>query len=141
VIFIHPLLQAVATLLALYAAWLGFSRFRSRHMGSAGVLFNWNRHVRLGIVVMAIWFLGLLGGLGVVWMNTGKVFVTGLHYKIALAMLPFMAFGFLSGLHMDRRKKNGTALSLAHGLCNLVLLLLALFQGWTGFRVLDRILS
>jgi hypothetical protein len=140
VIFIHPVLQSVATLIALYVAWLGFSRFRSRHMGSP-VGFNWKGHVRLGTVVMAVWFMGLLGGLGVVWMNTGKVLVTGLHYKIALAMLPLMAFGFLSGLAMDRRKKNGTLPALAHGLCNLVLLLLALFQGWTGFWVLNKILS
>jgi uncharacterized membrane protein YozB (DUF420 family) len=140
VIFIHPILQAIATLIGLYVAWLGFSRFRGRHLG-VSVGFNWKGHVRFGIVAMAVWFMGLLGGLGVVWMNTGKVLVTGLHYKVALAMLPLMAFGLWSGLVMDRKKKNGTLLSLAHGLCNLVLLLLALFQGGTGFWVLNRILS
>ncbi len=139
-IFIHPLLQAVATLLALYAAWLGFKRFRTRHLGGAGP-FNWKRHVSIGIIAITIWFLGLLGGFAVVWFNTGKIMVTGLHYKVGLIMLPFMAFGLLTGLWMDRKKRNGTLLSLAHGLGNLVLLLLALFQEWTGFWVLNRILS
>lgn len=47
-----------------------------------------------------------------------------------------MLFGLASGLVLDRRKARRTVLPLVHGLANLVLLILALVQVWTGFHVL-----
>ena len=139
-LYIHPLLQLAVTVLAGYVGWLGFTRFQARHLGRK-IPFLWKRHARLGVVAISVWFMGLLGGVSVAWLKWDMVMVTGQHYKVALVMVPFMVFGLASGLYMDRKKKNGRLLALAHGLCNGILFLLALYQIWTGVRVARNFLS
>jgi uncharacterized membrane protein len=50
-------------------------------------------------------------------------------------MTPFIIFGAASGLYMNRKKKKRKALPIIHGLSNLVILILALTQVATGWRV------
>jgi len=135
-LWFHPVLQLVATLLGVYAAWLGVQRLRANHFGTKAV-FRWKGHVNTGRAAMVLWLVGLFGGMAVARIQWGVNFVTGAHYQVALVMLPLLLFGLASGAYMDRVRARRTALPLAHGLCNLLLLALALFQIRTGWRVIQ----
>lgn len=134
-IWFHPVIQIAATLIGVYAAYLGMERFLSQHMGMR-TQFLWKRHVRLGQIATVLWALGLGGGLMVARLKWQVNFVTGAHYQTAFAMVPFMIFGFLSGLFMDKRKARRKFLPLAHGICNLLLLSMAVYQIKTGWQVI-----
>jgi hypothetical protein len=142
IMWIHPVLQTLAVLLSLYVLYLGWVRFSFAHLGRKGVIFQWKRHVQQGIAVMTTWALAFVIGLGAAWLGWQSVFITGLHYQTALAMLPLIAFGLGSGLLMDRKKARRTLLPLAHGIANALLVLLALAQLYTGILVLtDMVLG
>ncbi len=138
-LWFHPLLQAVATLLALHVAYLGMERFFGRHM-SARRTFLWKRHVRLGLIVVLLWAGGMMGGLFMARMSWSTNFVTGSHYKVAFVMLPFMIFSLSSGLFMDKAKKKRTLLPLLHGASGLVLLGMAIYQVFSGWGVVQDFL-
>jgi len=133
--WIHPLLQLSGLLLSLYALYLGYRRFAYTKLGGKGV-FPWKRHVVLGSAVMAVWLPGLFLGLLLAWWQWHIVFITGAHYKTALAMIPFIVFGYVSGYIMDKRKAKRTALPLLHGANNLILVLMALGQLGTGLLII-----
>ena len=133
--WVHPSLQVTALALGLYALYLGWQRFAFVHLGRK-VMFLWKRHVALGSAVMALWVAGLLLGLGMARWAWGMVFITGLHYQTALAMVPLLAFGYFSGLVMHRRKAKRKLLPLAHAANNLLLVLMALSQLATGTLII-----
>ena len=134
VLLFHPLLQALATLLAGYVLWLGVQRFRSVHWRQK-VVFKWKAHVKLGTVALGSWLAGLAGGLTMARFWWHGFLVTGTHGKTALTMLPLLLFGLISGLYMNRHKKKRTLLPLLHGSNNLLLLALAGYQAYTGWWV------
>ena len=134
-LWFHPLLQALATLLALYVGLLGLIRFRANHLGRKAV-FPWKRHVKLGIAVYALWTLGLIGGFIVTASSQAGIFAFEDHAETGLVMLGWMAAGLATGLFMDRSKAKRTYLPLAHGIINLVLLYLAVEQAITGIRII-----
>lgn len=138
ILWLHPILQFLATLASLYVLYLGVLRFRAAHLRRQGIVFPWKRHVALGAAVMTTWALGFAFGLGVVWWKWGEVFV-GRHSQTGLLMLPLIAFGLGSGLVMDRVKAPRRALPLAHGIANTGLVLLALWQLFTGVRLLQAL--
>jgi len=134
-LLIHPLVQAGATILALYVFYLGLSRFMSLHLGRKAV-FKWRCHVILGEIVILAWLVGgLVGGLYVVKNYWRAYLITGDHARVGLAMLPFLAFGLLSGLYLNRVKRKRKVLPFLHGLNNLTLIVLALVQAWLGVGV------
>lgn len=130
----HPLIQVFATLLAAYVLWLGGQRFWSLHWRQK-VVFKWQLHVKLGTVALGLWLAGLLGGLASVRFWWHGFLITGTHGQTALAMLPLIFFGLFSGLYMNRRKKKRTVLPLLHGTNNLLLVILAGYQAYTGWWV------
>lgn len=134
-LWIHPSLQLIATLLGVYAMYLGTDRFLAQHVGMKRQ-FKWNLHVTIGRVVIILWMAGLIGGLAIAKLKWNANFVTGLHYKTAFAMFPLMVIGAVTGMFMDRKKAQRTLLPLIHGVCNTILLVLALFQIWTGWKVI-----
>ncbi len=136
----HPIIQACATFLALYVLTLGLLRFRQAHLGHRTAAFPWRRHVRLGAAVLILWLTGTAGGLfhtAVVWKNPG---VTGLHFTLAMTMLPLLAAGLVTGLVLDRNRKRRTALPLVHGAVNALLTVLALGQAVSGLFVIRKFL-
>lgn len=135
-LWFHPVFQALTTLLAMYVAFLGVERFMAQHLRIKR-LFRWKRHVQLGKIVILFWFAGLVGGLAIARITWSVNFVTGIHYKVALAMLPLMIFGYVSGSIMDTKKRPRNVLPLLHGINNAILLLLAIFQIRTGWGVLQ----
>ncbi len=54
-----------------------------------------------------------------------------------LLIHPFILIGIVSGWIMHRRKQRRKVLPLIHGVNNLVLVLLALFQVYNGWQVLN----
>lgn len=135
-LWVHPIIQLVATALGVYAAYLGGERFLAQHLGWR-TQFLWKRHVQFGYLSMGIWGMGLISGFAVAKIHWQVNFITGGHVDTALAMIPFMVFGVLSGIYMDRRKAKRTLLPLCHGLCNLITLCMALYQIRTGWHVIN----
>lgn len=134
-LWFHPVLMTVANLIGFYAAYLGMERFLSQHL-ELRTQFLWRRHVRFGLAALALWLMGIAGGLIVARLTWQVNFVTGDHYKIAFYMVPLILFGAFSGLYMDRKKARRTILPLLHGIGNLVLLGLALYQFSTGWQII-----
>ena len=131
---IHPVIQSLSIVLSLYVFYLGVRRFRFLHLHQKAV-FPWKRHVALGKVALGLLMAGMIGGLALVYVYWHGFIITGMHGKIGVLMAPFMIFGFLSGVHMNRKKKNGRLLPLVHGLNNLFVLVLCLIQIVSGLQV------
>lgn len=138
-LWLHPLAEVANLLCGIYVLYLGWQRFAFAHL-KRKTMFLWKRHVLLGTVVMAVWVGGMAWGLGMAWQNWGAVFVTGLHYQGALAMLPFIAFGYLSGYVMHKHKAKRKVLPLAHAANNLLLVLMTVMQLSTGALVVKDFL-
>jgi nitric oxide reductase large subunit len=96
------------------------------------VVFRWKRHVALGEIALGVLLAGMLGGMAMVYAYWHRVIMTGIHAKIALVMVPFMIFGLVSGLYMNRKKKQRRILPFIHGLNNLAVLVMALSQIVSG---------
>ena len=134
-IWIHPVVQFVATLIGVYAAYLGLERFLSQHMGNA-TQFLWKRHVLAGRSALVLLMLGMGVGLLVARVKWQVNFVTGAHWQMAFVMLPLMIFGAASGWYMDTYKAKRSTLPLLHGGCNLLVIALAFNQMRTGWQVI-----
>jgi len=136
-LYLHPVVQFLATVLAMYVIYTGLQRFRSLHLHTKAT-FNWKRHVSLGIPVLLLWLIGLVGGFVVtrnVWYTN---FITGYHAKAAVVMCPLIVIGMVTGFYMNRVKKRRSLLPLIHGLNNTMLLLLAIYQTYSGWQVLQK---
>lgn len=133
---LHPLIQAVATLLAFYVLFLGVDRFRQLHLHQK-TRFRWKRHVRLGRIVFGLWGGGVLIGLVMMKVQWQGVLLTGDHGERSILLLPLLLVGLLSGWYMERRKKRRLLLPLYHAFVNVVLLGLVLQQVYSGWFVYD----
>jgi len=131
---IHPIVQCLAILLALYVFFLGLQRFRFLHLHHETV-FHWRRHVGLGETALGVLLAGMGGGIAIVYSTWHGLFITGIHGKVALVMAPFIIFGIISGLYMNRTKRKRRILPFIHGLNNLVVLIMAIGQIISGLWV------
>ena len=135
-LYVHPVLMALVLPLYAYVLYLGVARFRFNHLRQR-VMFLWKRHVRLGQLAVAGYVLGGLLGMLATWKEWSVVGGMGWHYRnFVFLILPLCVASFATGMYMDRRKAPRKLLPLAHGLCNLVLLLSGLCQLATGLPVL-----
>ncbi len=135
-LFIHPIIQFLAFLLACYVFYLGIKRFQHLHLKQK-VIFKWKQHVFWGQIALGTVFVGMLGGVSMVYIHWRSYFITGLHAKIAIILAPLLAFGFLSGRYMNSKKKKRKWLPFIHAINNVVILLLTLVQIATGWRILS----
>jgi hypothetical protein len=134
-LWIHPLLQLAATGLALYVLSLGWPRFQTNHLEKKGK-FMWAEHVTLGKYAHILWMSGLVLGLYAVGQNWGHNTITGAHYWIGQSMMPCIAAGYITGVIMDRDRKKRRYLPLAHAVCNVMAIFLALAEVVTGVGVI-----
>lgn len=134
IFLIHPIFQFLGILLAAYAFFLGTNRIRSLHFNQ-NIAFKWKQHVFLGKIVSLIFIGGMMGGVFIVYLSWHGLFMTKVHSRIGLLVVFITIFGLTSGLYMDHFKKKRTLLPLIHGLSNLVALILAASQVWTGFII------
>lgn len=137
-LWLHPLIQDLCLILAFWVLFMGIKRFRVQHLG-AKLLFPWKQHVFWGKVVHATWFFGMLLGLFMAWYAWGDINLTGLHF-LGVAMLPVMAVGFTTGLMLQKPKGKRPTLALVHGISNLLLVCMALFQAVTSIDVINLFL-
>lgn len=132
VALVHPAFMTLALLLSFWVAYQGVNRARIS-LFKHKVRFNWKGHVRYGIVVMSTWFFGMIAGGIMAKLIYGATEVTGDHRTIAMIMLPMILFGEGSGLYMKFKKGPRKILPIFHGANNLMLVLLACMQLFTGF--------
>lgn len=138
-LYIHPVLQFLCTLLGTYVLYLGLRRFLFAHMGKKKIRFNWKRHVLLGKIVHGVWLLGFFLGLAIAWFYWGFLNLTGPHFVAGVAMVPVILGSLLTGLMLQKPKGLRPRLALTHGALNVVLFALVLFQLVTGMGVLTVI--
>lgn len=134
-LWFHPVLQALATLLALWVMEMGVRRTLFSHFGKRKVVFPWKRHVLYGKIVLITWLAGLAIGLLFMRQAYGVWGVSGPHVTVAVVMAALIAFGYVSGHILDKVKKRRKVLNILHGLNNTALLALALYQAWSGWQL------
>jgi len=135
-LFIHPVFQFLAFILACYVFYLGWQRLRSLHLKQS-VAFPWKRHVVLGLIALGTFLAGMIGGIMMVYMYWRNYFITGLHSRVAIVLVPLILFGIFSGLYMHFKKRKRQRLPLLHAANNAVLLFLSLIQIITGWKILS----
>jgi len=138
-LWIHPILQAAALVLATYVLYMGYCRFCFQHLRKKAV-FNWKRHVLLGKVAVWLWLAGLVFGLYATQVSWGTLGLTGSHYTIGLAMLPFLLVSLVTGYLLQKPSGKRPRLALTHGTANAILYLMALSQTWSGIESIRLLL-
>lgn len=133
--WVHPVWQATSTLLAAYVLYLGWQRFLILHGGRKGA-FLWKRHVAMGSAALAAWCLGAGFGILAARLEWGMFFLTGPHAWLGLLFVPLAVFGYCSGQTLDKNRTRRFWLPLLHGVNNLLLVILAFVQVWTGWAYL-----
>ena len=134
-LFIHPVLQMLATLLSLYTFYFGIQRFRFLHLHQK-VAFKWKQHLLLGWISLGILFLGMLLGFYMVNSYWHNILMTGAHGAVGFISGILIIFGFGTGLYMHLKKRKRRFLPMTHGIVNLVILILAMSQAVTGWKVI-----
>lgn len=138
-LWLHPIIQLFATMMAFYVLFLAWPRFKTVHLGKKGK-FEWKKHVFWGRVIIIVWFGGLVLGKVAVQSNwgTSPLFLT--HSQGAMIMLPFMVVAYLTGSIMDRKKTKRFWLPVVHGVNNIIMLGLALYQFYTGYFIVVNVM-
>ncbi len=130
---IHPLLQALALSLAVYAAGLGWRRAASLHFGRVDK-FEKDRHVLVGSLALMMMLGGIAGGLIMVSRYLHRPVLKGLHGQVAMIALPFLLFGLFTGFYLYLNPARRKVLPAIHGGNNLVILFFVLLQLYTGIK-------
>ncbi|SHK07717.1 Protein of unknown function [Desulfatibacillum alkenivorans DSM 16219] len=137
-IYMHPFFQALMFVLALYALFLAVPRFLALHTGRVKA-FSRKRHALAGGAAFAGALSGMLGGGVMTRLLDLEPYVGGNHENLAGIMAALMILGMASGLYLYFKPRKRKALPAAHGLINLFILFLFLFQAYTGLGILNRI--
>lgn len=138
-LWIHPIIQLWATLTGFYVIFLAWQRVKVQHFKGKGK-FEWKKHAFWGRIVIISWLVGLVLGRVAVqnhWDMSG-VFIN--HTQGAMFMTPLMLVGYATGSYMDRHKQKRTWLPVIHGLNNILLLIVALYQFYTGYFIVVNFL-
>lgn len=138
-LWIHPIVQTLTAVMALYVLRLGLARLAQRHFGKR-IGFQWDRHVTLGKLVVLIWALGALGGLIMTYIYFGKIFTQSLHFRIGMVIMLLLLVTWLTGTRMNRRRNQSTLLPVIHLANNVLLLILVAVQLITGIGIVQSAL-
>ncbi len=134
--YLHPMLASITFCLAAYVLYTGIVRFRSSYFHCPAP-FPWKKHVLYGTIALALWFTLPFVGLFMANVLWGVYGVSGMHANVGLAMVPLVAFGYISGSIMNKTKQKRKWLPLIHGACNTLLVGLALAQAFSGRALLE----
>ena len=132
---IHPFFQILAILLAFYAAFLGLQRARSLHFGQQGIAFHRKRHGLVGGFALIMLLGGMAGGKIIAHLVWQGLVVIHFHQTMALVILPFLLLGIGTGLYLYFKPGARRVLPVIHAVNNIVLLLLLLYQAYSGIHV------
>ncbi len=130
-IWIHPALQFLCLMLAVHVLHMGINRFRFQHLKQKAP-FNWKQHVHYGKIVAGVWLAGWLLGVQQAVLNWGTSGLTGPHYTAGMYMVPLILVGLVTGYLLQKPSGKRPGLALFHGVVNLVVFILGLYQTWTG---------
>lgn len=140
--FVHPLLMWVLLGLMLYSGYLGLKASQIRNVDAderkAMIPLRYGqRHASLGRWIVALTLLGSIGGMGITYLNNGKLFI-GPHLivggGVALLVLATAALG------PALQKGQDWARGLHVGLNGLILLLFG-WQAITGIAIVNKLLG
>lgn len=140
--FFHPLLMWVLLGLSVYAMYLGVQIRRTREaQGDAKKelikgKFNLKHH-QIGSLLLALMVLGTIGGMGVTYINNGKLFV-GPHLLAGLGMTAMIA---VSASLTPYMQKGADWARVSHIALNTLILGLFAWQAVTGMEIVQRIIS
>ncbi|MBD1878672.1 MULTISPECIES: DUF4079 domain-containing protein [unclassified Coleofasciculus] len=140
--FIHPALMWVLLGTSLYALYLGILVRRTRNAeGEAKkelIKGRFNvRHYQVGSLLLALMVIGTLIGMGVTYINNGKLFF-GPHLLAGLGMTGMIAVSAALSPYMQ---KGHNWARYSHIFLNVVLLGLFGWQAVSGVEILQRIIS
>ncbi len=133
-LLIHPAIQTIAILIALYAFWMGSKRALAVHFHKKAV-FPWKRHIWTGRIAFSLLLIGFFVGMAMVRIHWGNNLMTLGHGKMALVTLPFIVAGFIMGEMLARKSPHRDKLRVVHGLNNLLVLILLFNQARLGIEV------
>ncbi|MBQ3058764.1 MAG: hypothetical protein IJD16_00400 [Desulfovibrio sp.] len=132
IFWVHPVTQGLAVLIGLLAMWQGIIRVRM--LCGQKVIFPWRNHVRLGTAGLLLWTAGAYG-FYVTHSYFGGTHITGIHATLAWPIMGLSILGLITGYIMNKYKKKRFWLPLIHGAGNTVLVLLVLYECWTGLEL------
>jgi hypothetical protein len=140
--FIHPTLMWVLLAMSIYALYLGIQVQRTRYADGAVkkelIKGKFNvRHYQVGSWLLALMVIGTLIGMGVTYINNGKLFV-GSHLLAGLGMTGLIA---TSAALSPLMQKGQNWARFTHIALNVVLLGLFGWQAITGVQIVQRIVS
>ncbi|QLE46774.1 DUF4079 domain-containing protein [Nostoc sp. C057] len=140
--FFHPVLMWALLVLSIYAAYLGLQLQRTRNAQGEEkkelIKGRYNvRHYQIGSILLGLMVAGAIGGMGVTYINNGKLFV-GPHLLAGLGMTGLIAFSAALSPYMQKGANWARA---THILINFTLLGLFAWQAVTGVQIVQRILT
>ncbi|WP_375496879.1 DUF4079 domain-containing protein [uncultured Nostoc sp.] len=140
--FFHPVLMWALLVLSIYAAYLGLQVQRTRNAQGEEkkelIKGKYNvRHYQIGSILLALMVVGAIGGMGVTYINNGKLFVAP-HLLAGLGMTGLIAFSAALSPYMQKGANWARA---THILVNFTLLGLFAWQAVTGVQIVQRILT
>lgn len=140
--FAHPVLMWVLLGLTLYAMYLGIQIRRTRTADKDAkkelIQAKYNlRHHQISSILLAFMVLGTIGGMGVTYLNNGKLFF-GPHLLVGLGMTGIIA---ISASLTPFLQKGNTIARYSHILLNIVLTGLFGWQAVTGMQIVQKILT
>ncbi len=140
--FGHPIVMWGLFGLSLYSMYLGFQsrKIRTAEKEIRKELIQKDvrtKHYLMGSLLLALMVLGCIGGMGVTYLNNGKLFI-GPHLFVGLSMTGVIAIA--AALSPLMQKGNEIARYL-HISLNVILIGLFGWQAVTGMDIVQRIIS
>lgn len=139
--FVHPLMMWTLLALSGYALFLGTRSKALRTTKDAELRKQLvkskvgQRHFLMGSLVLALMVLGTFAGMGVTYLNNGKLFV-GPHLLVGAAMACMIALA--AGL-APLMQRGSVVARKAHVGLNMGVMTLFLWQALTGMEIVNRI--
>lgn len=140
--FIHPTLMWILLATSIYALYLGIqvqrTRYADKELKKELIKGRFNvRHYQVGSWLLALMVIGNLIGMGVTYINNGKLFV-GSHLLAGLGMTGLIATSAALSPLMQKGQNWARFTHIAFGV---VLLGLFGWQAVTGVEIVQRIIS
>ena len=139
--FVHPLMMWTLLALSGYALFLGIRSKALRTTKDVELRKQLaknkvsQRHFLMGSLVLALMVLGTFAGMGVTYLNNGKLFV-GPHLLVGAAMACMVALAAALAPLMQR---GNVVARKAHVGLNMGVMTLFLWQALTGMEIVNRI--
>ncbi len=139
--FFHPAFMWILLGVSIYTLYLGIQVRKTRTADNSEEKKQRkpkrDKHYTFGSILLALLVIGNLGGMGVTYINNGKLFV-GPHLLVGLSMLAVVTASVALVPFMER--ENNLARN-AHITLNVVLLGLFSWQAITGTQILLKIIG